>query len=71
MKRLEKALAVGGLVLSISLMGLGLYRDNKFPEEYWRNTLAKGAGLICLSASAGIALRRPVEEYIRGEREYL
>ena len=66
MKRLEKIASVACFVVGIGLIGVGLYRDNKFPEEYWRNTLTKGVGLIlALGCSPGIALKSRVQKYIK------
>jgi len=68
MNRLEKIFAVGGFVIGLSLVGFGLYRDNKFPEDYIKSTIIKGMGLISVAVGSGLAFRSMIEEY---DKKYL
>jgi len=66
MNRLEKIFAVGGFVIGLSLIGFGLYRDNKpFDDykEYIKNTLIKIGGLVSVAVGSGLAFRSMIEEY--------
>jgi hypothetical protein len=66
MNRLEKIFAVGGFVMGLSLLGFGLYRDNKFSDDYKRdyiiNTIIKGVGLLSLAVGSGLVIRGVVVE---------
>jgi len=61
MKKLEKIIALGVIVIGGSLLGIGFYRDKKFPHEYTKNGLIKSAGLISLAAVSGLGLRELIE----------
>jgi len=62
MKKLEKIFVVGGIVIGLSLVGYGLHRDNKFSEEYTKNNIIKGAGLVSFVTGCGLGLGRMLEE---------
>jgi len=55
-------IALGTLVIGGSLVGLGLYRDNKPEKNEYINWAIKGAGLMFLVTCSGLALRDLVEE---------
>jgi len=75
MNKLEKIFVVGGIVIGLSLVGFGLYRDNKFPEykDYIKNTIIKGAGLVSFVTGCGLGLGRMLEEedkrYLKGKKK--
>lgn len=66
MKRLEKIFAVGGFVLGVSLIGFGLYRDDKFSENYQRdyiiNTVIKSAGVLSFGIGTALTMRGMTEK---------
>ena len=72
MRKLEKIIVIGGIVIGLSLVGLGLhrdnkielglYRDNKVSEEYLKNTIIKVSGLASFVCGAGLGLGRMLEK---------
>ena len=67
MKRLDRILTIGTFIVCVVLIGLGFYRYDKCPEEYVKNAIAMSAGLLSISASAGLCLG---EMYRRSEQNY-
>jgi len=64
MNKLERISAVGGFIIGFSLLVVGLYKDNK--NEYTKDILIKGAGLISLAVGSGLVLREMAENTDRG-----
>jgi len=75
MKKLEKILVVGGIVIGLSLVGYGLHRDNKKPDEplVYTNSLIKVSGLISFIGGVGFGLGRMLkkedERYFEEQRK--
>jgi len=53
MKRLEKILVIGGLIVGGSLLGLGFYLDSQ---------LMRSSGILSLAYPAGVVLGKIIEE---------
>jgi len=60
MKRLEKILVIGTLVLGIGLVSYGLYKEKQ---------LLRGAGLLVSSYPMGMFMRKIMEENDKGYEE--
>jgi len=71
MNNLKKIVLIGGFLVGYPLIGIGLYMDQKHPEEeyYARNTAVKIVGIVPFSASLAVSISEIMEERIKKDKE--
>jgi len=73
MKKLERILAIGGIIIGLSLVSFGLHRDkNDKYRNYIKNSAIKTIGLVSIAVGYGFGMRKMIEaeeEYFKRQKK--